>query len=106
MATMSEQDRSVQRPEGDDRPAANERSQQAERTYVVDTSVLLADPGALFRFAEHSVVLPIVVVSELEKKRHDPELGFFARRALRLLDELREKHLRLDFPVPVGDQGG
>ncbi|WP_241095627.1 MULTISPECIES: PhoH family protein [unclassified Leucobacter] len=79
---------------------------QAERTYVVDTSVLLADPGALFRFAEHSVVLPIVVVSELEKKRHDPELGFFARRALRLLDELREKHLRLDFPVPVGDQGG
>ena len=103
---MSEQDRSVQRPEGDDRPAANERSKQAERTYVVDTSVLLADPGALFRFAEHSVVLPIVVVSELEKKRHDPELGFFARRALRLLDELREKHLRLDFPVPVGDQGG
>ncbi|MBC9928162.1 PhoH family protein [Leucobacter sp. cx-169] len=103
---MSEQDRSIQRPQGDDRPAASERSMQAERTYVVDTSVLLADPGALFRFAEHSVVLPIVVVSELEKKRHDPELGFFARRALRLLDELREKHLRLDFPVPVGDQGG
>ena len=79
---------------------------QAERTYILDTSVLLSDPSAIFRFAEHSIVLPIVVVTELEKKRHDPEIGYFARRALRLLDELREKHLRLDFPVPVGDEGG
>lgn len=79
---------------------------QTERTYVLDTSVLLSDPSALFRFAEHSVVLPIVVVTELEKKRHDPEIGFFARRALRLLDDLRSKHQRLDFPVPVGDDGG
>ena len=31
---------------------------QAERTYVLDTSVLLSDPRALFRFAEHPVVLP------------------------------------------------
>ncbi|GAA1798436.1 ATP-binding protein [Leucobacter sp. OLJS4] len=89
-------------------PAADthERLPQAERTYVLDTSVLLSDPGALFRFAEHAVVLPVVVITELEKKRHDPEIGFFARRALRLLDGLREQHLRLDFPVPVGDQGG
>ncbi len=79
---------------------------QAQRSYVLDTSVLLSDPSALFRFAEHSVVLPVVVVIELERKRHDPELGYFARRALRILDELREKHLRLDFPVPVGDAGG
>lgn len=106
MATTSEQDLSVQRPEGDERSADRAHLMQAERTYVIDTSVLLADPGAMFRFAEHSVVLPIVVVSELEKKRHDPELGYFARRALRMLDELREQHLRLDFPVPVGDQGG
>ena len=83
-----------------------ERLPQAERTYVLDTSVLLSDPGALFRFAEHAVVLPVVVITELEKKRHDPEIGFFARRALRLLDGLREQHLRLDFPIPVGDQGG
>ena len=86
-----------------DRP---ESISQAERTYVLDTSVLLSDPAAIFRFAEHSIVLPVVVVTELEKKRHDPEIGYFARRALRLLDELREKHLRLDFPVPVGDDGG
>lgn len=79
---------------------------QVERTYVLDTSVLLSDPSAIFRFAEHSIVLPVVVVTELEKKRHDPEIGYFARRALRLLDGLRERHERLDFPVPVGDDGG
>lgn len=79
---------------------------EVELTYVLDTSVLLSDPNAIFRFAEHPVVLPVVVITELEKKRHDPEIGYFARRALRLLDGLREQHLRLDFPVPVGDQGG
>ncbi len=87
-------------------PRTHEALPQQERTYVLDTSVLLSDPRALFRFAEHSVVLPVVVITELEKKRHDPEIGYFARRALRFLDELREKHLRLDFPVPVGEQGG
>jgi len=76
------------------------------RTYVLDTSVLLADPGALKRFAEHEVVLPVVVITELEGKRHHPELGFFARSALRMLDELRVEHGRLDAPVPVGDLGG
>lgn len=76
------------------------------RTYVLDTSVLLADPGALRRFAEHEVVLPVVVVTELEGKRHHPELGFFARTALRTLDDLRVQHGRLDAPVPIGDEGG
>ncbi|MBP2411633.1 PhoH-like ATPase [Arthrobacter stackebrandtii] len=76
------------------------------RTYVIDTSVLLSDPRAIMRFAEHHVVVPIVVVSELEGKRHDPELGYFARAALRLLDELRETHGGLDTPVPLGHDGG
>lgn len=75
------------------------------RTFVLDTSVLLSDPRALFRFAEHEVVIPIVVINELEKKRHDLEIGFFARKALRYLDELREKHERLDFPMSIGDNG-
>ncbi|NYG56761.1 PhoH-like ATPase [Nocardioides perillae] len=76
------------------------------RTYVLDTSVLLADPGALRRFEEHEVVLPVVVITELEGKRHHPELGFFARTALRTLDEMRVEHGRLDQPVPVGEHGG
>ena len=78
---------------------------QAERTYVLDTSVLLSDPRALFRFAEHPVVLPVVVITELESKRNDPEIGYFARSALRILDDLRVEHERLDFPIPVGDGG-
>ncbi|MBA2640044.1 MAG: PhoH family protein, partial [Nocardioidaceae bacterium] len=78
----------------------------AIRTFVLDTSVLLADPGALLRFAEHEVVLPVVVVCELEAKRHHPELGYFARAALRMLDELRVEHGRLDAPVPLGTAGG
>ena len=76
------------------------------RTYVLDTSVLLADPAALRRFEEHEVVLPVVVITELEAKRHHPELGYFARSALRSLDELRVSHGRLDTPVPVGEDGG
>ncbi|MEQ6898806.1 PhoH family protein [Microbacterium sp. KR10-403] len=77
----------------------------ALRTYVLDTSVLLSDPRALFRFAEHSLVIPVVVITELEGKRHDPEIGYFARQALRHLDDLRVEHGRLDYPVPVGDGG-
>src|SRR5690606_38663269 len=60
---------------------------------------------AIFRFAEHDVVIPVVVIGELEKKRHDPELGYFARQALRHLDDLRMRHERLDFPIAVGDGG-
>jgi len=77
----------------------------AERTYVLDTSVLLSDPQAIFRFAEHALVLPVVVISELEAKRNDPEIGYFARQALRNLDDLRVKHERLDFPIAIGDGG-
>src|SRR3712207_5248967 len=81
-------------------------SHAARRTYVIDTSVLLSDPHALRRFAEHDVVLPIVVITELEAKRHHSELGYFARTALRHLDELRILHGRLDAPVRVNDAGG
>jgi PhoH-like ATPase len=76
------------------------------RTFVLDTSVLLSDPGALLRFGDADVVLPLVVVGELEAKRDHPELGWFARQSLRILDELRVTHGRLDAPVPVGDDGG
>lgn len=75
------------------------------RSYVLDTSVLLSDPRAFFRFAEHSVVIPVVVITELEGKRHDPELGYFARQALRHLDELRVEHGRLDYPIEVASGG-
>lgn len=59
------------------------------RTFVLDTSVLLSDPSALFNFDEHDVVIPIVAIKELEGKRHDALLGFNARTALRHLESLR-----------------
>jgi PhoH-like ATPase len=78
----------------------------ARRTYVLDTSVLLADPAAIGRFDEHCVVVPVVVITELEAKRHHPELGYFARQALRHLDDLRVEYGRLDADLPIGDSGG
>jgi PhoH-like ATPase len=76
------------------------------RTFVLDTSVLLADPAAIARFDEHHVVIPVVVITELEAKRHHPELGYFARQALRNLDDLRISHGQLDTEVEVNDLGG
>ena len=78
----------------------------AQKSYVLDTSVLLSDPKAVLRFAEHEVIVPVVVISELEKKRHDAELGYYARAALRLLDEMRTTHGALNQPIPLNDQGG
>ena len=74
-----------------------------QRTYVLDTSVLLSDPRAMFRFAEHAVVLPVVVITELEAKRHDPEIGYFARQALRHLDELRVQQHGLGCPSTANE---
>ncbi len=87
-------------------PLATTDDTVATKTYVVDTSVLLSDPWALRKFAEHDVVLPVVVISELEGKRHHPELGWFARQALRFLEELRATYEALDQPVPVNVDGG
>jgi PhoH-like ATPase len=76
------------------------------RTHVLDTSVLLADPACLGRFAEHEVVLPVVVLMELEGKRHHAELGWAAREALRSLERLRLEHGSITESLPVNDQGG
>ena len=76
------------------------------RTFVLDTSVLLSDPAAWIRFDEHEVVLPVVVITELEAKRSHPELGYFARSALRMLDDLRVANGRLDEPLPIGETNG
>jgi PhoH-like ATPase len=82
------------------------RADDAERTFVLDTSVLLSDPWALQRFAEHEVVIPLVVLTELEGKRHHPELGWAARETLRMLEALRVAHGSLLRPMPANEQGG
>ncbi|MEV6134799.1 PhoH family protein [Nocardia sp. NPDC051990] len=86
------------------RPSHSQNS--GAKSFVIDTSVLLSDPWAFTRFGEHDVVLPLVVISELEGKRHHHELGWFAREALRNLDDLRLRHGRLDQQVPIGTEGG
>ncbi|GAA1712974.1 PhoH family protein [Isoptericola hypogeus] len=102
-------DQNVTSPQGSsatDRASSGPDAPAGLRTFVIDTSVLLSDPRAIYRFAEHDVVLPVVVVTELEAKRHHAELGYFARSALRMLDDLRVRHGRLDAPIPVGEEGG
>jgi PhoH-like ATPase len=79
---------------------------EAPSTYVVDTSVVLADPQALHGFAEHELVVPAVVLAELERKRSHAELGWAARTALRTLEQLRVDHGSLLEPVPVTEAGG
>jgi len=76
------------------------------RTYVLDTSVLLSEPQALRHFEEHAVVLPLVVLTELEAKRNHPELGWAARTALRVLEALRERHGSLLEELPANEHGG
>jgi PhoH-like ATPase len=75
-------------------------------SYVLDTCVLLADPRALYRFDEHEVVLPLVVVEELDRnKTRMDEVGRNARTAVRLLEELRERSgngLREPVTLPSG----
>ena len=60
----------------------------------------------VYQVRRTQVVVPLVVISELEAKRHHHELGWFAREALRMFDDLRLEHGRLDQPIPVGSQGG
>ena len=55
--------------------------------------MLLADPIALSRFAEHEVIIPITVIGELETKRDHPDLGYFARAALHLCFKQRKSLL-------------
>ena len=76
------------------------------RTFVIDTSVLLADPAALEKFEEHDVVIPLVVLMELEAKRHHPDLGWSAREALRRLEGLRLDHGSLTEPICANEAGG
>ena len=87
-------------------PSRRSAARTDVRTYVLDTSVLLSDPRAILRFDEHEVVIPVVVIVELEAKRSHPELGYFARQALRMLDDMRIEFGRLDQPMPVGNSGG
>ncbi|WP_096435576.1 PhoH family protein [Alteribacter populi] len=62
-----------------------------KNVYVLDTNVLLQDPLAIYSFHEHDVIIPAVVLEEVDsKKRYMDEIGRNARQVARLLDEFRE----------------
>jgi len=62
------------------------------RIFVIDTNVLLYDPGALFVFQEHDVVIPMTVIEEIDRFKKDlNETGRNARTISRYLDGLRVK---------------
>ncbi|WP_167631219.1 PhoH family protein [Mariprofundus ferrooxydans] len=78
----------------------------AERKiYILDTNVLIHDPNALVHFDEHDVVLPIVVLEEMDHvKKGMDELARNVREASRQLDELSASCEDMDkgCPLPGG----
>ena len=61
----------------------------APRTHVLDTNVLIHDPAALFRFAEHRLYIPMMVLEELDAiKKGMSEIARNARQASRFLDQI------------------
>ena len=74
------------------------------KIFVLDTNVLLHDPKALFAFQDNEVIIPAVVLEEMDsKKRNADELGRNARMVSRLLDGLREHgHLHHGVRLPNG----
>jgi PhoH-like ATPase len=77
----------------------------SNKTFVLDTNVLLHDHTCIESFADNTVVLPMPVIEELDKfKKETNELGRNARGVIRRLDALRE-HGRLGDGVKM-DNGG
>lgn len=75
------------------------------KTYVVDTNVLVQSPYGLYAFEENEVVIPLVVVEELDGlKKAEGEKGANARKAIRLLDSLRQRGNLLS-GVPIQNGG-
>jgi len=84
-------------------PSANGSDGEGVKPFVIDTNVLLHNPGALFVFAEHNVVIPFAVIEELDTmKKKEDDLGRNARETIRHLDRLRDRG-RLTDGVPWGN---
>jgi PhoH-like ATPase len=63
-----------------------------KKIFVLDTNVLLHDPTAIFAFEDNDVIIPLVVIEEMDsQKRRQDSIGRNARQVSRYLDELREK---------------
>jgi PhoH-like ATPase len=65
-------------------------SASSKKVFVLDTNVLLHDPMSICHFQEHDIVIPIVVIEEIDTfKKDQTEVGRNARTVSRQLDKLR-----------------
>jgi PhoH-like ATPase len=81
------------------------KSRQNKKLFVLDTNVLMHDPTSIFRFAEHDIFIPMVVLEELDRaKKGSSEVARNVRQVSRFLDELMTKASRQDIdsglPLP------
>jgi PhoH-like ATPase len=92
------------------------RKTQDRQMFVLDTNVLMHDPSAIFRFKEHDIFLPMVVLEELDKgKKGVSEVARNVRQVSRFLDELMagatKEQIDQGLPLPTlkgfydGEQG-
>jgi len=82
----------------------------ARRLYVLDTNVLMHDPAAIFRFEEHDIYLPMVVIEELDaNKKGLSEASRNVRQASRFLDDMMrgasKEQIDAGLPIPSGLSG-
>jgi len=84
----------AQRPNRSNEPKASEGKQVARKTFVIDTNVLIHDPSAIQRFQDNDVVIPLVVLEELDSfKRHSDESGKNSREVIRYIDSLKAEKM-------------
>ncbi len=72
------------------------------KIFVLDTSVLIHDPSAVFNFGEHDIVIPLAVITEVDAfKNGNDHKAYSAREFSRIMDSLKEKHETLMTMVPL-----
>lgn len=78
-----------------------------KKTYILDTNVLLSDSNSLFGFEEHDLVLPLIVLEELDRhKDRQDEVGRNAREVVRKLADLTKVNKDFKVGIPLGKNLG
>ncbi|MEZ5001260.1 MAG: PhoH family protein [Bacteroidales bacterium] len=77
-----------------------------KKIFIIDTNVLLHDYEAIYNFEENDVIIPIVVLEELDRfKKGNDQINFHAREFTRELDKISGDNL-LSEGIPLGDKLG
>ncbi|MBU1077973.1 MAG: PhoH family protein [Spirochaetes bacterium] len=76
-----------------------------QKTFILDTNVLIHDPESIFAFGDNKVVIPMTVIEELDKvKQFRDNVGYNTRQVTRKIDELRKQGSLYD-GVPINEGG-